>query len=229
MHETRHFGTSRRLRPFGESVFATISRLAAQHGAVNLGQGFPDFDGPGFAIQDGHGQYARTFGLPEATRAIAARWRLSSGIEADPDAEVTVTSGCTEAIAAVMLGLVDEGDEVVLVEPYYDSYAACVAMAGGTLRTVRLRAPDFAFPMEELRRAVSPRTKLILVNSPHNPTGRVLADEELAGIASIARANGCLVVSDEVYEDLWYDRPHRSIATLAGMRERTIVLSSRSG
>jgi aspartate/methionine/tyrosine aminotransferase len=233
MAEPRNFGTARRLQPFGESVFATISRLAAQHGAVNLGQGFPNFDGPAFvkdaairAIQEGHGQYARTFGLPEATRAIAARWNRSSGLEADPDAEVTVTSGCTEAIAAVMLGLVDEGDEVVLVEPFYDSYAACVAMAGGVLRTVRLHAPDFAFPLDELRRAVSPRTKLILINTPHNPTGRVLTDAELAGVAEIARANGCLVVSDEVYEDLWYARPHRSIATLPGMRERTVVLSS---
>lgn len=230
---TRAFGTSARLRPFGESVFATISRLAAQHGAVNLGQGFPNFDGPEFvkeagirAIREGHGQYARTFGLPEVTRAVAARFRATSGIEVDPDAEVTVTSGCTEAIAAVILGLVDEGDEVVLVEPFYDSYPACVAMAGGTVRTVRLRAPDFAFPLEELRRAVGPRTKAILVNSPHNPTGRVLTRAELEGIAAVARAAGCLVISDEVYEEIWFDEPPVSISTLPGMRERTVVMSS---
>jgi len=229
----REFGTAARLRPFGESVFATISRLAAQHGAVNLGQGFPNFDGPEFvkeagirAIREGHGQYARTFGLPEATKAIAARFRATSGIEVDPDAEVTVTSGCTEAIAAVMLGLVDPGDEVVLVEPFYDSYPACVAMAGGTVRTVRLRAPEFAFPLEDLRRAVGPRTKAILVNSPHNPTGRVLTRAELEGIAAVARAADCLVISDEVYEEIWFDEPPVSIATLPGMRERTIVLSS---
>ncbi|MFM8639622.1 MAG: aminotransferase class I/II-fold pyridoxal phosphate-dependent enzyme [Planctomycetota bacterium] len=229
----RPFGTSDRLRPFGESVFATISRLAAQHGAVNLGQGFPNFDGPEFvkdaairAIREGHGQYARTFGLPEVTRAVAARFRATSGVEVDPDAEVTVTSGCTEAIAAVMLGLVNPGDEVVLVEPFYDSYPACVAMAGGAVRTVRLRAPDFAFPLEDLRKAVGPRTKAILVNTPHNPLGRVLTRTELEGIAAIARAADCLVISDEVYEEIWYGEPHLSISTLPGMRERTVVLSS---
>ena len=229
----RTFGTSDRLRPFGESVFATISRLAAQHGAVNLGQGFPNFDGPEFvkeaavrAVREGHGQYARTFGLPEVTRAVAARFRATSGIEVDPDAEVTVTSGCTEAIAAVMLGLVNPGDEVVLVEPFYDSYPACVAMAGGTVRTVRLRAPEFAFPLEDLRKAVGPRTKAILVNTPHNPLGRVLTRTELEGIAAIARAADCLVVSDEVYEEIWYGEPHLSISTLPGMRERTVVMSS---
>jgi len=229
----RPFGTSDRLRPFGESVFATISRLAAQHGAVNLGQGFPNFDGPEFvkdaairAIREGHGQYARTFGLPEVTRAVAARFRATSGVEVDPDAEVTVTSGCTEAIAAVMLGLVNPGDEVVLVEPFYDSYPACVAMAGGTVRTVRLRAPDFAFPLEDLRKAVGPRTKAILVNTPHNPLGRVLTRTELEGIAAIARTADCLVISDEVYEEIWYGEPHLSISTLPGMRERTVVLSS---
>ncbi len=231
--DLRHFGTAARLRPFGESVFATISRLAAQHEAVNLGQGFPNFDGPDFvkaagiaAIEQGFGQYARTFGLPEANRAIAARLHAAGGVQVDPDAEVTITSGCTEAIAAVMLGLVEPGDEVVLAEPFYDSYAACVAMAGGTVRALRLRAPEFAFPLEELRAAVGPRTKMILVNSPHNPTGRVLTDAELSGIAAVARDNGCLVVSDEVYEDIWFARPHRSISTLPGMRERTIVLSS---
>jgi len=229
----RPFGTSDRLRPFGESVFATISRLAAQHGAVNLGQGFPNFDGPEFvkdaairAIREGHGQYARTFGLPEVTRAVAARFRATSGVEVDPDAEVTVTSGCTEAIAAVMLGLVNPGDEVVLVEPFYDSYPACVAMAGGAVRTVRLRAPDFAFPLEDLRKAVGPRTKAILLNTPHNPLGRVLTRTELEGIAAIARTADCLVISDEVYEEIWYGEPHLSISTLPGMRERTVVLSS---
>jgi len=229
----RTFGTSERLRPFGESVFATISRLAAQHGAVNLGQGFPNFDGPQFvkdagmrAIAEGHGQYARTFGLPEANRAIAARFRATSGMEVNPDTEITVTSGCTEAIAAVMLGLVDPGDEVVLVEPFYDSYTACVAMAGGVVRTVRLRAPEFALPLEDLRRVVGPRTKAILINSPHNPAGRVFTRAELEGVAAIARAADCLVISDEVYEEIWFDEAPVSISTLPGMRERTIVMSS---
>jgi aspartate/methionine/tyrosine aminotransferase len=229
----RQHGTAERLRPFGESIFATISRLASEHGAVNLGQGFPNFDGPGFvkeagirAIHEGFGQYARTQGLPEACRAIAARFRLDTGLEVDPEREVTVTSGCTEAIAATMLGLVNPGDEVVLFEPFYDSYAATVAMAGGALRTVRLRAPDFRVPLADLERTVTARTRLILVNTPHNPTGRVLDGDELAGIAAVARRHDCLVVSDEVYEKIWFDRPHTSIATLPGMRERTVVLSS---
>lgn len=229
----RNFGTSARLQPFGESVFATISRLAAQHGAVNLGQGFPNFDGPQFvkdagmrAIKDGFGQYARTFGVPELNAAVAARFRATSGIEVAPDAEVTVTSGCTEAIAAVMLGLINPGDEVVLVEPFYDSYAACVAMAGGTVRAIRLQAPEFAFPIDELRRVVGPQTKAILINSPHNPLGRVLTRSELEGIAAVARVADCLVFSDEVYEEIWYGEPPVSIATLPGMRERTVVMSS---
>lgn len=226
-------GTVARLSPFGESVFTRISRLAAEHRAVNLGQGFPNFDGPDFvkeaacsAIAAGHGQYARMSGLPELNRAIAARFAADHGVTVDPDREVTVTSGCTEAIAATMLGLVEPGDEVVLVEPFYDSYPAAIAMAGGTLRTVRMRAPDFHFPVDELRRAVGPRTRLILINSPHNPTGRVLTDAELGAIADIAMKAGCLVVSDEVYEHIWFERPHRSIASLPGMAERTIVLSS---
>ena len=232
MSRTPH-ATAARLAPFGESVFARISRLAAEHQAVNLGQGFPNFDGPEFvkqaacaAIAGGMGQYARTHGIPEVNRAIADRFAADQGVQVDPDREVTVTSGCTEAIAATMLGLVEPGDEVVLIEPFYDSYPATLAMAGGTLRTVRLRAPDFRLPVDELRKAVNDRTRLILVNTPHNPTGRVLDDGELEAIAGIAQRSGCLVVSDEVYEHLWYERRHRSIASLPGMRERTIVLSS---
>jgi aspartate/methionine/tyrosine aminotransferase len=222
-----------RLAPFGESVFARISRLAGEQGAVNLGQGFPNFDGPQFvkdagkaAIDAGFGQYARFMGLPEVNRAIAARFRLDQGIEVDPEREVTVTSGCTEAIAATMLGLVEPCDEVVLIEPFYDSYPATAAMAGAVVRPVRLEAPHFRLPIDALRRAVGPRTRFILLNTPHNPTGRVLDDDELRAVAEIARTADCLVVSDEVYEHLWYARPHRSIAALPGMRERTIVLSS---
>ena len=225
--------TATRLAAFGESVFARISRLASEHGAVNLGQGFPNFDGPAFvkeagkrAIDEGFGQYARFIGLPEVNRAIADRFRRDQGLEIDPEREVTVTSGCTEAIAATMLGLVEPGDEVVLLEPFYDSYPATAAMAGAVVRPVRLCAPDFRLPVEALRRAVTPRTRLILLNTPHNPTGRVFDEDELRAVAEIARAADCLVVSDEVYEHLWYARPHRSIATLPGMRERTIVLSS---
>jgi aspartate/methionine/tyrosine aminotransferase len=225
--------TASRLAHFGESVFTRISRLAAQHKAVNLGQGFPNFDGPDFvktagkaAIDAGFGQYARAFGLPELNRAIAARFHKDSGIEANPETEITVTSGATEAIAAVMLGLVEPGEEVILVEPFYDCYPAAVSMAGGVLRSIRMHAPDFAFPIEELRKAVTPKTRLILINSPHNPTGRVLSDQELAQIAQVAIDNDCLVVSDEVYEHIYFERKHKSISTVPGMRERTIVLSS---
>lgn len=232
MARTPH-GTAARLAPFGESVFARISRLAAEHGAVNLGQGFPNFDGPQFvkdagkqAIDAGFGQYARFIGLPEVNRAIAARFKTDQGLEIDPEREITVTSGCTEAIAATMLGLVEPGDEVVLFEPFYDSYPATAAMAGAVVKPVRLEAPHFRLPVEALRQAVTPRTRLILLNTPHNPTGRIFDADELRAVAEIARAAGCLVVSDEVYEHLWYARPHTSIATLPGMRERTIVLSS---
>ncbi|HMN95413.1 MAG TPA: aminotransferase class I/II-fold pyridoxal phosphate-dependent enzyme [Phycisphaerales bacterium] len=226
-------GPAARLRPFGTSIFATISALAAKHGAVNLGQGFPDFDGPEFAkeaaiaaIRAGKGQYERMSGVPALNRAIADRWRIDSGIEVDPDLEITVTSGCTEAIAATLLGLLDPGDEVLLVEPYYDSYRACVAMAGAVPRYVRMRPPRFRLPIEELEAAITARTRGILVNTPHNPTGRVYDDAELAAIAELARRHDLTVISDEVYEKLAFARPHRSIATLPGMRERTIVLSS---
>ena len=225
--------TASRLAHFGESVFTRMSRLAAAHKAVNLGQGFPNFDGPEFvktagkaAIDAGFGQYARSFGLPELNQAIAARFHKDSAIEVNPETEITVTSGATEALAAVMLGLVEPGEEVILVEPFYDSYIAAVSMAGAVMRCIRMQSPDFAFPVEQLRAAVNSKTRLILINSPHNPTGRVLSDEELAHIAQIAIANDCLVVSDEVYEHIYFERKHKSISTLPGMRERTIVLSS---
>lgn len=229
----RAFGPVRRLARYGESIFAKMSRLAVEHDAVNLGQGFPNFDGPDFvkdaaiqAIRAGFGQYARSSGLPEANAAIAARWERDGGFRIDPDREVTITSGCTEAIAATILGLVEPGDEVILVEPFYDSYPAVVAMAGGVVRTIRLEAPAFEFPLEALRRAITPRTRVLILNSPHNPTGRVLTLEELAAIAEVAIRHGIMVVSDEVYEKIVYEGLHRSIATLDGMRERTVVLSS---
>ncbi len=225
--------TASRLANFGESVFTRMSRLAAAHKAVNLGQGFPNFDGPEFvktagkaAIDAGFGQYARSFGLPECNQAIATRFHADSGIEVNPEREITVTSGATEAIVAVMLGLVEPGEEVILVEPFYDCYPAAISMAGGVLRSIRMVSPDFAFPVEQLRAAVTPKTRLILINSPHNPTGRVLSDQELSQIAKIAIDNDCLVVSDEVYEHIYFERKHTSIATLPGMRERTIVVSS---
>jgi N-succinyldiaminopimelate aminotransferase len=226
-------GLSQRLQGFGTTVFAEMTRLAQRHGAVNLGQGFPDFDGPDFvkraaveAIEAGHNQYARTAGVPELTRAIAGHQRRFRGLEYDPDDEVTVYSGATEAIASAMQALLDPGDEVVMFEPFYDSYRASVAMAGGVSRVVTLRAPGFGFDPAELRRAVTDRTRMLLLNTPHNPTGRVFGADELEEIAGLCRERDLLLLSDEVYEHVVHEGVHTSPAGLAGMRERTVVISS---
>lgn len=235
MSATQHsmHGPSARLAPFGESIFTTMSRLATEHKAVNLGQGFPDFDGPEFvkeaaqrAIAEGHGQYARAFGLPETNRAIAAAARRTCGFDADPEREVTVTAGCTEAIAACLLGLLSPGDEVVLLDPSYDSYAACVAMAGGVARRVRLEGPDFRIRRADLAAAFSSRTKAILLNSPHNPTGRMFGDDEYAIVAELAEQHDAIILSDEVYDAITYARPHQSITRIPGVRERAVILGS---
>lgn len=224
---------ARSLAPFGETIFTEISRLAAQHNAVNLGQGFPNFDGPAFvkqaaidAINAGHGQYARMFGVPELNRAIAERFAATSGVQVDPDREVTVTSGCTEAIAATLIGLCEAGDEVILIEPYYDSYRASVAMSGATAKFITLRAPDFSLREEDLRAAFTERTRAILVNTPMNPLGKVFMRAELEMISRLCIERDVLCISDEVYERLVFDKPHFSIASFSGMRERTITLSS---
>jgi aspartate/methionine/tyrosine aminotransferase len=221
------------LTPFGTTVFAEISRLALAHGAVNLGQGFPDFDGPEWirraaaeAMLHRPNQYAPTNGLPELTAAIAHRWRGRTGMEVDPAAMVTVTAGCTEAIAAAMLGILNPGDEVVVFEPFYDSYRACIAMAGATPRFVVLRWPAFSFDPADLTRAITPRTRAILVNTPHNPTGKVFSRAELGLIAELCVHHDLIAITDEVYEDLAYDADHVSLATLPGMAERTVTLSS---
>jgi len=224
---------ARRLQGLGTTIFAEMSALALQTGAVNLGQGFPDTDGPDEvadaaveAIRTGHNQYPPGPGTPGLRRAIAEHQRRFYGIELDPDSEVLVTTGATEAVAAAMLGLVDPGDEVVALEPYYDSYAAGIAMAGGTRVPVTLRAPDFALDLDRLRTAVTDRTRLLLVNSPHNPTGAVLTRAELAAVAALAVERDLVVVTDEVYEHMVYDGEHVPLATLPGMRERTLTISS---
>jgi len=221
------------LSPFGTTVFAEISRLAVLHGAVNLGQGFPDFDGPEWirqaaasALLQGPNQYAPTNGMPALTSAIARRWKLATGSETDPSQTVTVTAGCTEAIAAALFGILNPGDEVILFEPFYDSYRACIALASATPRFVLLRWPDFSFDPAELARAVTPRTRAILVNTPHNPTGKVYTREELQTIADLCIRHNLIAITDEVYEDLTYDAPHLRLATMPGMWERTITLSS---
>ncbi|MHC4218082.1 MAG: aminotransferase class I/II-fold pyridoxal phosphate-dependent enzyme [Planctomycetota bacterium] len=222
-----------RLASFGSTIFIEMSRLAAEKGAINLGQGFPNFDGPDFvksaaveAIGAGHGQYARMFGIPELNRAIADVFTGETGIDLDPDAEVTVTSGCTEALVASFLGLVNPGQEVILFEPYYDSYRACVALAGAEPRFVTLRPPDFAVDPDELRAAFTPRTRAILVNTPHNPTGKVFGRDELELIASLCRRHNCIAITDEVYERLVFEGRHIRLATLDGMWDRTVTLSS---
>jgi len=222
-----------RLAPFGTTIFTEMTRLANQHGAVNLAQGFPDFAGPAFAkdaaiaaIRAEHNQYARMQGAPPLVEAIAASVAERTGLSYDPLTEVTVFSGATEGIACAMLSLVEPGDEVVLFEPYYDSYRACVAMAGGVPRFVTLRAPDFAFDRAALAAAFSPRTRLVVVNTPHNPTGRVFTREEMTAIAELCIRHDALCLTDEVYERLVFDGEHVAMAALPGMRERTVTMNS---
>ncbi|WP_432122982.1 pyridoxal phosphate-dependent aminotransferase [Streptomyces sp. S1] len=228
---------NRRLAEFGTTIFAEMSALAAETGAINLGQGFPDTDGPEEireaavrALREGRGnQYPPGPGVPELRTAIADHQRERYGLEYDPDAEVLVTAGATEAIAAALLALVEPGDEVIALEPYYDSYAACVAMAGGTRVPVTLRPHEGSYVLDpdELRAAVTDRTRLILLNTPHNPTGTVLTRAELTAVAELAVERDLLVVTDEVYEHLVFDgAEHVPIASLPGMRERTVTISS---
>ena len=228
---------NRRLAEFGTTIFAEMSALALRTGSINLGQGFPDTDGPEEvreaavrALREGRGnQYPPGPGVPELRTAVAAHQRRRYGLSYDPDAEVLVTAGATEAIAAALLALLEPGDEVVALEPYYDSYAASIAMAGGTRVPVTLR-PDagaFRLDLDELRAAVTPRTRLLLINTPHNPTGTVLTRAELTAIAELAVERDLLVVTDEVYEHLVYDgAEHVPVATLPGMRERTVTIGS---
>ncbi|MFD5804854.1 MULTISPECIES: pyridoxal phosphate-dependent aminotransferase [unclassified Streptomyces] len=232
---------NRRLAEFGTTIFAEMSALAVRTGAINLGQGFPDTDGPEEvreaavrALRDGHGnQYPPGPGVPELRAAVAGHQQRRYGLSFDPDTEVLVTAGATEAIAASLLALLEPGDEVVALEPYYDSYAAAIAMAGGTRVPVTLRphptdeGPVFRLDLDELRDAVTDRTRLLLLNTPHNPTGTVLNRAELAAIAELAVERDLLVVTDEVYEHLVFDSAeHIPLATFPGMRERTVTIGS---
>jgi N-succinyldiaminopimelate aminotransferase len=224
---------SARLQGFGTTVFTEMTRLALQHGAVNLGQGFPNFDGPEFikeaavaAIRAGHNQYARMTGIPDLNRAIAEHQRRFYDLDYDPDSEVTVYSGATEAICATFQALCDTGDEVVLFEPFYDSYRASITMAGAVPRVVTLRAPDFSYRPEELEAAITTKTRAILLNSPHNPSGKVFSRSELEHIAHLCRKHDLIAVTDEVYEHLVYEGTHVPLATMPGMRERTVLISS---
>lgn len=240
-----------RLEGFGTTIFAQMSALAAETGAINLGQGFPDTDGPAevlaeaiAAIESGHNQYPPGVGIPELRQAVAQHQRRFYDIELDPDTQVLITAGATEAITAALLSLCEDGDEVVTFEPYYDSYAAAISMAAGQRRCVQLRPPDFGFSADELRQAISPKTRLLLLNSPHNPTGKVFSLHELRQIADVAIEHDLLVITDEVYEHIVFssrgapnapgpDAPsqdtqprHIPMATLPNMADRTLTISS---
>ncbi|MCY3634397.1 MAG: pyridoxal phosphate-dependent aminotransferase [bacterium] len=222
-----------RLVEFGTTIFAEMSALALATGAINLGQGFPDTDGPQevadaavAAIRAGHNQYPPGLGIADLRLAVSEHQKRFYDLDFDPDTEVLITAGATEAIAAVMLSLLEPGDEVVLFEPYYDSHIAGIAMAGAQRRLVTLRPPHYRFDPDELAAAIGPRTRMIVVNSPHNPTGKVFDRGELELIAELCRRHDLLAVTDEVYEHLAYDGEHIPLATLPGMRERTITVSS---
>jgi N-succinyldiaminopimelate aminotransferase len=222
-----------RLRPFTTTIFSEMSELALATGSLNLGQGFPDTDGPAEmirvameAIAAGRNQYPPSQGVPELRQAVAAHQASWYGLQLSPEDEVVVTTGATEAIAASLLALCEPGDEVVMFEPSYDSYAACAAMAGATPRLVRLHPPDWSFDPDALAAAFGPRTRLVLLNSPHNPTGKVFAPSELAQIAELCCAHDVLAVTDEVYEHLVFDGAHVPLATFPGMAERTLSISS---
>ncbi len=228
-----------RMRPFGTTIFAEMSALAVRTGAVNLGQGFPDTDGPAdmlaaatTALREGHNQYPPGPGIPALRAAIAAHQRRFWGLDYDPDGEVLVTAGATEAVAAAILALCEPGDEVVCFEPYYDSYAASIALAGAVRRPVTLRPAGegrYGFDPDALRAAFGPRTRLVLLNSPHNPTGKVFTADELALVAELCRQHEVYAVTDEVYEHLVFTDAaagHLPLAGLPGMRGRTLRISS---
>lgn len=215
------------------TIFEEITVLAAERGAINLGQGFPDTDGPEFMaeaaaanIASGHNQYAPGAGIPELREAIATHQQRFYGLAPDPATGIVVTTGATEAIAASVLALVNPGDEVLTFEPFYDSYGAAIALAGGTHRTVRLRAPDFQPDPDELDRAVTGKTRMILLNNPHNPTGTVFEREVLEQIVELAQRHDVLIVSDEVYEHLTFGVAHVPVASIDGAWERTLTISS---
>ncbi len=222
-----------RLQGFATTIFAEMSALATETGSINLGQGFPDTDGPRevvdaavAAIRAGHNQYPPGPGIPELRQSIAAHQRRFYRLAYDPESEVLVTAGATEAIAAALLSLCEVGDEVVTFEPYYDSYAACIAMAGAVRRLVTLHPPAYEADMDAVARAITPKTRLILLNSPHNPTGKVFDEEELGAIARLCIDHDLLAVTDEVYEHMVFEGEHRPLASFPGMRERTVSISS---
>jgi aminotransferase len=233
--DTRRF-RSRRTAGFTESVIREMTRLAIRHQAINLAQGFPDFAAPGEiktaaqeAIAADLNQYAITWGAPPLRQAIARKYRDWYGLEYDPKTEITVCCGATEGMIAALLAVADPGDEVIVFEPFYENYRPDALLSGAESRVVRLRAPDWSFDPAELRRAFTPRTKAIILNSPNNPTGKVFSLAELGMIAELCREFDALAITDEIYEHILYDGAvHIPIATLEGMRERTVLVNSMS-
>ena len=227
---------SQRISRFTESVIREMTRLALRHGAINLAQGFPDFPAPSAlkqaaatAIADDVNQYAITWGAKPFRDAIAAKYRRTYGLEFDPEREIAVCCGATEGMIATMLAVIDPGDEIVLFEPFYENYGPDTQLCGASTRYVSLRAPDWSFDREELRRAFTPRTKAIVLNTPNNPTGKVFTREELEFIAGLCQEFDCLAITDEIYEHILYDgAAHIPIISLPGMRDRSILVNSMS-
>jgi N-succinyldiaminopimelate aminotransferase len=222
-----------RLSGFGTSVFAEMTALAREHDAVNLGQGYPDFDGPGFvkraavaALRAGHNQYAPMPGVPALQQAVADHQKRFYGLEHDAAGEVTVHAGATEALCATLAALLDPGDEVIVFEPFYDAYLPGIALAHAEPRVVPLAGPDLRLDASALGEAVTARTRLLVLNSPLNPAGRVFSREELAAVAEVCTGHDLVAVTDEVYEHIVFDGAHVPVATLPGMRERTVTISS---
>lgn len=221
------------MREFGETIFAEMSALAVKTGAINLGQGFPDTDGPQeivelaiTAIRDGHNQYPPGLGIKKLRDAISHHQMRFYGLEFDPETEVLVTAGATEAIAASLLAICEQGDEIITFEPYYDSYAASIALAGGVRRVVTLNTPEYTFSIDDLKKLINVKTKAILLNSPHNPTGKVFTHNELSQIANLCIEHDLVAICDEVYEHLVFEGEHIPLIQYPGMRDRTIQISS---
>jgi len=227
---------SERTRDFTESVIREMTRLAVRHGAVNLAQGFPDFPAPDWlkeaaceAVRADVNQYSITWGSKALRDAIAAKYLATYQLEVDPEREVTVCCGATEGMIAALLGLADPGDEVVVFEPFYENYAPDTRLCGATRKLVRLHAPDWSIDEQELRRAFTAKTRAIIINTPHNPTGKVFSREELSLIAELCQEHDALALTDEIYEHIVYDgAQHIPIITLPGMRERTVLVNSMS-
>lgn len=221
------------MREFGETIFAEMSALAVKTGAINLGQGFPDTDGPReiaelaiAAIRDGHNQYPPGLGIKKLREAISHHQMRFYGLEFDSETEVLVTAGATEAIAASLLAICEQGDEIITFEPYYDSYAASIALAGGVRRVITLDTPDYSFSIDDLEKLITAKTKAILLNSPHNPTGKVFTHNELSQISNLCIEHDLVAICDEVYEHLVFEGQHIPLIQYPGMRDRTIQISS---